>query len=58
MGAETGGLIRSGQKPTVAFSQPNDVSDKNLIAIGPLVSEIFMFESVDRRMDAGSSPIL
>ena len=44
------------------FPHPNDASDKNLVVIGLLVSEIFMFESVDARTDArtdaGSSPIL
>ena len=33
-------------------------SRENVIVIGLLVSEIFMFESVDARTDAGSSPIL
>ena len=33
------------------FPHPNDASDKNLVTIGPLVSEISMFKSVDGRTD-------
>ena len=44
------------------FPHPNDASYKIWFEIGLLVSEIFMFESVDGRTDgrtdAGSSPIL
>ena len=42
---ETRILIRSGPKPNAACPQANDDADK--IAIGPLISEIFMFEGVD-----------
>ena len=34
------------------FSHPNDVSDEiNLVVIGPLVAEIFMFENVNTQTD-------
>ena len=49
-------------KPNAVNPQPQQCSRRNLITIGQLVSEIFMFESVDGRTDAqtdaGSSPIL
>ena len=31
------------------FPHPNDALDENLVAIGPLVSEILMFKSVNTR---------
>ena len=34
-----------------SIPNPNDASE-NLVAISPLALEIFMFESVDRQMDA------
>ena len=34
-----------------SIPHPNDASDENLILIGQLVSEIFMFESVNTRTD-------
>ena len=59
---ETRILIRSNPKPNAVNPLPQRCSWWNLIMIGRLVSEIFMFESVDRRTDgrtdAGSSPIL
>ena len=45
-------LIRSGPKPYAANPHPQWCSRWNLMTIGQLVSEIFMFESVDARMDA------
>ena len=43
---ETRVLTRSGSKPNAVFSS-NDSIDKKNNAIGPLVAEIFMFESVN-----------
>ena len=48
---ETKVLIRSGPKPNAANPLPQWCFWLNLIMIGLLVSEIFMFESVDGRMD-------
>ena len=48
---ETRVLIRSGPKPYAANPPPQWCSRWNLITIGQLVSEIFMFESVDTRTD-------
>ena len=55
---ETRGMIWSASKPNAAFPPPQWCFIQNLVVIGLLVSEIFMFESVDARTDAGSSPIL
>ena len=59
---ETRVLIRFYPKPNAVNPPPKWCSWWNLIMIGQLVSEIFMFESVnertDARTDAGSSPIL
>ena len=46
---ETWVLVRSGPKPYAANPPPQWCSRWNLITIGQLVSEIFMFESVDAR---------
>ena len=55
-------LIRSYPKPNAINPPPEWCFWWNLKVIGQLVSEIFMFESVDARThtrtDAGSSPIL
>ena len=51
-------LIPSYPKPNAINPPPKWCFWWNLIMIGQLVSEIFMFESVDARTDAGSSPIL
>ena len=48
---ETTILIRSGPKPYAADPPPQWCFWWNLITIGQLVSEIFMFESVDARTD-------
>ena len=59
---ETRVLIQSGPKPNAANPPPQWCFRWNLIMIGQLVSEIFMSESVNRRMygcmDASSGPIL
>ena len=48
---ETRVLIRSYPKPNAVNTPPQWCSWWNLIMIGQLVSEIFMFESVDGRTD-------
>ena len=45
---ETTVLIRSGPKPKAAFPPSNDA----LVAISPLVAEIFMFESAHTHIRA------
>ena len=45
---ETRIFIRSAPKPYAAFPHPNDASNKNLMKIGHLASEIFKFKSVDK----------
>ena len=40
------------------FPHPNDASDKKKFTIGPPVAEIFEFENVYARTDAGSTGIL
>ena len=51
-------LIRSNWKPNAVNHRPQWFFWWNLIMIGKLVSEILMFESEDKRTDAGSNPIL
>ena len=46
---ETRVLIWSASKPNAAFPPPQWCFRQNLVVIGLLVSEIFMFESVDAR---------
>ena len=48
---ETRVLIRSGPKPNAINPLPQWCSKCNLILIGQLVSEMFMFESVNGRTD-------
>ena len=48
---ETKILIRSGPKPNAVNPPPQWCFWWNLITISRLISEIFMFESVDRRTD-------
>ena len=42
-------LILFGPKHNAAFPLPNDASDTKFNAFGPLVSEIFVFESMNAR---------
>ena len=55
---ETRVLIRSGAKNLIQPFPTPMMLQINLVAIGPLAAELFMFKSVDTRTDAGSMGIL